>query len=840
MGVSFCFTVRLVGITSEAGDTQKEMAQNARVMSNCVYAPNPYHECTEACLQKIKETKPTKNKKSSGYRRSVTDGELGKKMNEDKHTHSGCPKASNPYHVCDEYCHKRMSGADSGAVSFGRKKKVGSKPELPVLDSVPASKIGAIYLSDASSPLSNYSENKKEEPKSNVLIPVSGELRVLPNVMDKDTNNKVQSKDVADHVAGPIRTKQDVDKNASPKVVPITSVDDTGSLTKSGGGSMDFCFSGGLHDNEDSDGGETGSVVSESRVPVGRYHVKESFAPILMSIFEKYGDIGASCHLESVVMRSYYIECVCFVVQELTSTPIVQLTRSKVKELLAILKDVESAQLRVAWLRSIVDEIAENVELINEHHAVEVAKANSDREMESLRKELESKLETLAQKEQEVSDIKTRIEEIRERLSELEVKSSDLDKNMLSIKSKVDNLDSKSLLEDLLDSQPDACDSTHYLSFSTKGALTQTLIPQKNKIRYQSLGYEIGFPSIKYPNPNPIPTSIISLLLVIILQGTVSLHNNMTDERAVHPDCRNASNPFHECSDYCFRVIAEAKIRMQEHESEVAQAHGGSGSKQAIQEESHPDDSEEIQDDRPNLVENSDSDPDQPPAEQVEEVDYTKLSTRQKKWMELRAKMQEAKKRNQVEIAAEKKRMEAPTESRGVSKQKWFEDRKKKIGKLLDANGLDMTKAYMLDTQEAAEGKYKKWEKDPAPFGWDVFNQKTLYNAYKKRTKKIEVDVEEYNRMKEADPEFYREASSLQYGKAPKISEDKIDRMVQELKDRDEKRKSFSRRRRFHEEKDIDSINDRNEHFNKKIERAFGKYTLEIKNNLERGTALPD
>lgn len=51
---------------------------------------------------------------------------------------------------------------------------------------------------------------------------------------------------------------------------------------------------------------------------------------------------------------------------------------------------------------------------------------------------------------------------------------------------------------------------------------------------------------------------------------------------------------------------------------------------------------------------------------------------------------------------------------------------------------------------------------------------------------------------------------------------------------------SFSRRRRFREEKDIDSINDRNEHFNKKIERAFGKYTLEIKNNLERGTALPD
>jgi pre-mRNA-splicing factor SYF2 len=200
----------------------------------------------------------------------------------------------------------------------------------------------------------------------------------------------------------------------------------------------------------------------------------------------------------------------------------------------------------------------------------------------------------------------------------------------------------------------------------------------------------------------------------------------------------------------------------------------------------------------------------------------------------------EARKSNQTDVGSEKKKMEAPTETKGISKQKWLEGRKKKIGKLLDANGLDMTQAYMLDTQEAAESKYKKWEKEPTPAGWDVFNQKTLYNAYKKRTKNIQVDLEEYNRMRAADPEFYREASSLQYGKAPKTSQDKIDKMAKELLDREQKRQEFSRRRKFREEKDIDSINDRNEHFNKKIERAFGKYTLEIKNNLERGTALPD
>lgn len=36
----------------------------------------------------------------------------------------------------------------------------------------------------------------------------------------------------------------------------------------------------------------------------------------------------------------------------------------------------------------------------------------------------------------------------------------------------------------------------------------------------------------------------------------------MTQEGRVHPDCRNASNPYHVCSEYCFKIIAEAKKRM--------------------------------------------------------------------------------------------------------------------------------------------------------------------------------------------------------------------------------------------------------------------------------------
>jgi len=52
------------------------------------------------------------------------------------------------------------------------------------------------------------------------------------------------------------------------------------------------------------------------------------------------------------------------------------------------------------------------------------------------------------------------------------------------------------------------------------------------------------------------------------------------------------------------------------------------------------------------------------------------------------------------------------------------------------------------------------------------------------------------------------------------------------------KRAKYSRRRPFDEDEDIDYINERNMKFNKKLERFYGKYTAEIKQNLERGTAI--
>ena len=103
----------------------------------------------------------------------------------------------------------------------------------------------------------------------------------------------------------------------------------------------------------------------------------------------------------------------------------------------------------------------------------------------------------------------------------------------------------------------------------------------------------------------------------------------------------------------------------------------------------------------------------------------------------------------------------------------------------------------------------------------------------------IPYTLEDYERQKASEPDFYRSADSLTYGQSKPIPEDNMDKMVAELKDRQNKRSTYSRRRTHNPDKDVDFINSRNAHFNRKLERAYGEVTKEIKANLERGTALP-
>lgn len=225
---------------------------------------------------------------------------------------------------------------------------------------------------------------------------------------------------------------------------------------------------------------------------------------------------------------------------------------------------------------------------------------------------------------------------------------------------------------------------------------------------------------------------------------------------------------------------------------------------------------------------------------------YAGMSARQKTLHQLQGRLRQSRKANQIAAIAEKRREKmGGLDGNGgqMSNRKWYEEKAKRKEAELERLGLDPKKdGARLETAEGAALQYEKAKAKAkrAPVPWQAFSHETLAAAYGKRAANIHVDMEEYAIKKASDPDFYRGAESLQYGKAIQDTPVEIDRMVKELNDRSEGRKHFQRRRRYQADKDVDSINKNNESFNRALDRNYNKYTTEIKANLERGTALPD
>ncbi|CAF3483898.1 unnamed protein product [Rotaria sp. Silwood1] len=198
----------------------------------------------------------------------------------------------------------------------------------------------------------------------------------------------------------------------------------------------------------------------------------------------------------------------------------------------------------------------------------------------------------------------------------------------------------------------------------------------------------------------------------------------------------------------------------------------------------------------------------------------------------------EARKLNHAEVIEEDHRKSLPTNyERRCERVKKQEEQNKRRHEAADA-GLDYERVEQLDwTAEECDKWEKKRKKKNPDVGFDNYEQCT-YRAYTKLTAQIKPDMEACNKQKEElGEDYYATSSSLIHG-THKPSEASVNHMVEDLEQQYSKRGKFSRRRAFDIDADIDYINERNRAFNKKIERYYGKYTAEIKQNLERGTAV--
>eukprot|EP00761_Pharyngomonas_kirbyi_P013002 gb/GECH01013029.1/.p1 GENE.gb/GECH01013029.1/~~gb/GECH01013029.1/.p1 ORF type:complete len:288 (+),score=93.16 gb/GECH01013029.1/:1-864(+) len=253
-------------------------------------------------------------------------------------------------------------------------------------------------------------------------------------------------------------------------------------------------------------------------------------------------------------------------------------------------------------------------------------------------------------------------------------------------------------------------------------------------------------------------------------------------------------------------------------------------------EEKQPINYEEKQKSREALIEEKSKNIEEDISDKAEiEQKKSEMSPNQQRLFDLKMKLNACRKENLDEMVRERKR------EQNNGKSQYIRGKKRKAKDIESGDNKDQD-GYVLTAAQAEEMEQaKKRKKDrAAPHGWEVFNDDAIFKAYGKRVDRVPITKKEYEQQKEKlGDEFYPTVDSLNFGSsAYSVPHKNVNRMVNELKETEERRSKFSRRRPYNDDEYVDYINDRNKVFNKKISRAFDDYTTEIKENLERGTAL--
>ena len=217
--------------------------------------------------------------------------------------------------------------------------------------------------------------------------------------------------------------------------------------------------------------------------------------------------------------------------------------------------------------------------------------------------------------------------------------------------------------------------------------------------------------------------------------------------------------------------------------------------------------------------------------------DTSNLSVRQKRLHKLRLKMNAARKANHDEVKSEGFRLTDPNyrqRKRKAEENKRHEDWENSV----KSKGLATDQHHMLTTAKRAEREEdalgrKRAKK--AAFGWEAFNDETLLKGHEKRAAAaMKKKKRGQNQSGVASDNTNTSTGPSLLGDAPSSSA--IDTMVSELDDREKVRSNWSKRKEVYGDEHINHINEYNRNYNNRINRAYDKYTVDIRQSLERGT----
>lgn len=195
------------------------------------------------------------------------------------------------------------------------------------------------------------------------------------------------------------------------------------------------------YDNSSDD--EVNSALNVALVTVNGYRVKEEFASLLRKILSKFGDIAKDSSMQSVRFRSFFLETVCRVFQQLQGMKFTEITSTELKSMLEDIKGIEYVKVEVGWLRNRLEEIEEAKILQKGSSSLKGEKTRIHEAIEKAEREVEGY-------ESEMKMLQEKISLVKEKLVAMKSESEKINGTALKTKTKVNCFYKRSLVDGLL------------------------------------------------------------------------------------------------------------------------------------------------------------------------------------------------------------------------------------------------------------------------------------------------------------------------------------------------------------------------------------------------------
>ncbi|KAE9415757.1 hypothetical protein Angca_004477 [Angiostrongylus cantonensis] len=201
---------------------------------------------------------------------------------------------------------------------------------------------------------------------------------------------------------------------------------------------------------------------------------------------------------------------------------------------------------------------------------------------------------------------------------------------------------------------------------------------------------------------------------------------------------------------------------------------------------------------------------------------------------------QQSRKANHEQVVEEDRKAKLPANYEAKRTREQWELQEMEERKKADEEGIDYERLKALHTSAdvAARIEMRKKRKKNPDQGFSSYEDMTL-RQHSRLTTAIKPNSESYKKMRDivGEDQFYPTANTLIHG-AHYPTSAAMEKLAEDVKGQAKRREQFHRRRLFDPDAPIDYINDKNMRFNKKLEKFYGQYTEDIKEDLERGTAV--